>query len=69
MKVTLDRSQGGLGISITGGVDNQIRRDDSNIYITKVKLRRFIYNFDRNVDERMKCLPVFQLILTLMLTE
>ena len=69
MKVTLDRSQGGLGISITGGVDNQIRRDDSNIYITKVKLRRFIYNFDRNVDERMKCILVFQLILTSMLAE
>ena len=38
MKVTLDKSLGGLGLSITGGSDNQVKANNSNIYITKVTL-------------------------------
>ena len=36
MTVTLDKSLGGLGLSITGGSDNQVKVNNSNIYITKV---------------------------------
>ena len=38
MKVTLGKSLGGLGLSITGGSDNQVKANNSNIYITKVTL-------------------------------
>ena len=34
--VTLDRTLGGLGISITGGADNQILEGNSGVFITNV---------------------------------
>ena len=34
--VTLDRTLGGLGISITGGADNQILDGNSGVFITNV---------------------------------
>ena len=55
MKVTLDKSLGGLGLSITGGSDNQVRANNSNIYITKVTL--LLSHITGNSQRHPKIMP------------